>query len=197
MKIKQRINRHTGQPQYSAEDMIEYLKRMRRRERKNDSRELFCVAVTMVDIYPEPGWNFVFGLASEEDRIGVYSFARLDPLFPIETVPPACTEDETRLMLKRGTSVFIHEIIHLFGLEHCIYYHCMMNGGDSLEEMEEQPFHLCPICLRKMHRALDGTKSTFNVVHMYTEIVDQCRKFGLKDEMAWYENRLKVLLSTD
>lgn len=106
-KITQRINRHTRQLQYSAEDIIENLKTRRRRERKNDAHELFCVAVTMVDIYPEPSWNFVFGLASEDDRIGVYSFARLDPLFPMETVPSTCTEEENRLILKRGAGVSI------------------------------------------------------------------------------------------
>ena len=179
--------------QYSAEDIIEHLTRVRRRERKNDRRELFCIAVTMVDIYPEPGWNFVFGLASEEDGIGVYSFARLDPLFPIETTPPACAEEERLLILKRGTGVFIHEIIHLFGLDHCIYYLCMMNGGETLEEIDGQPLYLCPICLRKMYSVFDEAKKPFNVVQMYTEIVDLCRRFGFTDEMVWYENRLRIL----
>jgi archaemetzincin len=155
-KIGQRINRHTRQLQYSAEDIIESLKRIRRRERKNDQQELFCIAVTMVDIYPEPGWNFVFGLAAEDDGIGVYSFARMDPLFPIEITPPECTEEEQLLVLKRGIGVFIHEIIHLFGFEHCIYYLCMMNGGESLEEIDGQPLYLCPICLRKMFSVFQG-----------------------------------------
>ena len=192
-QITQRVNRYTRQPQYSAEHIIQYLKRMRRRERKNDIRELFCIAVTMVDIYPEPDWNFVFGLAAEEDRIGIYSFARLDPLFPIESTPPICTEDERRLILQRGTGVFIHEIIHLFGLDHCIYYLCMMNGGETLEEMDRQPLYLCPICLRKMYSALGDNKKTFNVVQMYTEIVDLCRRLGFEEALVWYENRLGIL----
>ena len=43
---------------------------------------MICVAVTMADIYPDEKWNFVYGEASPDDHAGVYSFARLDPLFP-------------------------------------------------------------------------------------------------------------------
>lgn len=73
----------------------------------------------------------------------------------------------------------------------------MMNGGETLEEMDRQPFYLCPICLRKMYSALGGTEETFHTVQMYTEILNQCRRFGFKDEMAWYEQRLQVLMTKD
>jgi archaemetzincin len=33
----------------------------------------------MEDLYPEPSWNFVFGQASLNERVGVYSFARYGP----------------------------------------------------------------------------------------------------------------------
>ena len=194
-KIAQRINRHTRQRQYSAEDVIEHLARIRRRKRKDDRRELFCIVVTMVDIDPETGWNFVFGLAVEEDGIGVYSFARLDLLFPSETTPPACTEEERLLILKRGAGVFFREIIHLCRLDDCTYYLCMMNGRETLEEMDGHPLYLCPIRLRKMYNVFGEAKQLFNVVQMYVEIVDLCRRFGFKDEMSWYEKRLRVFSS--
>lgn len=30
----------------------------------------------MSDIYPRPSWNYVFGLASLSEYVGVFSFAR-------------------------------------------------------------------------------------------------------------------------
>jgi hypothetical protein len=38
----------------------------------------FCaVGFSMVDLYPNPKWDFVFGEASPEGRVGVFSFARM------------------------------------------------------------------------------------------------------------------------
>jgi len=38
----------------------------------HDQESFACIAVTMVDIYPRPEWNFVFGLARAADASGVY-----------------------------------------------------------------------------------------------------------------------------
>ncbi|CAF1116676.1 unnamed protein product [Rotaria sordida] len=187
------INSYTKQPQYLASSIIGYLKKMKRRERKHDRQELFCIGVTMADIYSESDWNFVYGLASVGDGIGVYSFARLDPSFPDTETAGLCTNTERILVLKRAISVFVHEVIHLFGIAHCIYYLCLMNGAESEEEMDGQPLYLCPICLRKMYAALGKEKKQFNIIKMYTNILDACKRLHFKDEAAWYENRLKLL----
>ncbi|CAF2681708.1 unnamed protein product [Rotaria sp. Silwood2] len=188
-----RINPYTKQPQYLTSFIIGHLKKMKRRERKNDRRELFCIGVTMADIYPASGWNFVYGLASINDGIGIYSFSRLDPSFPDIATAGPCTDEERILMLKRAISVFVHEVIHLFGVEHCIYYLCLMNGAETEKEMDGQPLYLCPVCLRKMYLASGKEKKHFNVIQMYTEISDLCKRFHFKDELAWYENRLNLL----
>ena len=45
--------------------------------------EAFCVVgITMIDLYPNESWNFVFGQANPAAGVGVFSFARYDPLFP-------------------------------------------------------------------------------------------------------------------
>ncbi|CAF5195329.1 unnamed protein product [Rotaria magnacalcarata] len=169
---------------------------MKRRERKNDRRELFCIGVTMADIYPEASWNFVYGLASIDDGIGIYSFARLDPAFPdIEAAGP-CTDEERTLIFRRAIGVFVHEVIHLFGFEHCIYYSCLMNGAESEEEIDRQPLYLCPVCLRKMYSAMGKEKQHFNVIEMYTKMLDGCKRLNLKDELQWYKNRLNILNRT-
>ncbi len=72
-------------------------------------------------------WNFVCGSSSIDEGIGIYSFAQLDPLFPrssFETLHKPCTEEKRILILKRAVSTYLHEIMHLFGLEHCTYYLC-------------------------------------------------------------------------
>ena len=46
-----------------------------------------------------------------------------------------------------------HTFGHLFGMEHCIYYHCRMNGCISIDEQETSPVYLRPVCLRKLHNA--------------------------------------------
>ena len=38
----------------------------------------------------------------------------------------------------------------MFGISHCVHFHCRMNGSDSLEESDRSPMHLCPVCLRKL-----------------------------------------------
>ena len=35
----------------------------------------------MIDLYPNESWNFVFGQANPGAGVGVFSFARYDPLF--------------------------------------------------------------------------------------------------------------------
>jgi len=37
-------------------------------------------------------------------------------------------ELQQRLMLQRSCRLLVHELAHLFGFEHCIYYACCMNG---------------------------------------------------------------------
>ncbi|CAF5020087.1 unnamed protein product [Rotaria sp. Silwood1] len=84
-------------------------------------------------------------------RIGICAFARFDPLFShtsIETLEKPSTQQESLLILKRAISTYLHDIIHLFGLEHYIYYLCLMNGANCEDEMNGQLIYLCPICLQ-------------------------------------------------
>ena len=86
----------------------------------------FCIlGITNVDLYPRPTWNFVYGLASPSKGTGVFSFYRHQEnfRFPGNDMDP----DEKYLKwLKRSCGTATHEIAHMFGLKHCIYYHCAM-----------------------------------------------------------------------
>jgi archaemetzincin len=141
-----------------------------------------CLAITMADLYPEESWNFVFGQASLVQRVGVYSMVRYFSQFwgQEESV------DTYYLALRRSCKVLVHEVGHLFGLAHCIYYRCAMSGSNSLEESDRRPLRLCPICLKKLewNRGFDMTKR-------YERLKRFFENQDLKEEAAWINLRLK------
>ncbi|CAF3820124.1 unnamed protein product [Rotaria sordida] len=180
---------NNGIRQYRTDGFYNYLSQ--KRHHRDARRELLCVAVTMADIYPNESWNFVYGEARTIDGLGVYSFARLDPLFPASpqrllSVP--LTDEHRVIMLRRCIKILLHELGHLFGLKHCIYYVCLMNGANNQIEMDRQTLYLCPICLRKLYSTLQ-----FDVRHMYENFVNLCEIYGLEEERIWYRKRLDCI----
>lgn len=139
-------------------------------------------AVTIADLYPGPGWNFVFGEASLRRRVGVWSLARYFPQFRREEPTP----ERMLQALRRACRVVVHEAGHAFGLEHCIYYYCNMNGSNSLEEADRQPLRLCPVCLKKLqwNRGVD-------VIRRYERLLAFYKKHGLEPEAKWTAARLR------
>lgn len=135
-----RINPYTRNRQILATNVLAILK-------KNIPSDAFCIlAITMEDLYPEPSWNFVFGQASLSERVGVYSFARYDPAFYGEKRG----KDYEKVLLKRSCKVLVHETSHMFGLNHCVYFRCVLNGSNHLKESDARPMCVCPVCLRKL-----------------------------------------------
>jgi archaemetzincin len=138
--------------------------------RRDLPADAYCiVALTMEDLYPDPSYNFVFGIAMTKARVGVFSFARYDPVFHGE---PRFAAYETEL-LWRSCMVMTHEITHMFNIKHCVYYHCRMNGSNSLEESAARPSDLCPVCLRKLQFA-----SRFNLQGRYDALAAICSDFA-------------------
>ena len=45
---------------------------------------------------------------------------------------------------------------------HCAYFACCMNESKSILEAESQPLFLCPVCLRKLQKAIN-----FDVLERY------------------------------
>jgi archaemetzincin len=129
--ITSRRNPGSGQRQLLTGDILSLLKR-------RVSADAFCtIAASMIDLYPDPSWNFVFGQASLRERVGVYSFA-------------CYLADDPKLVLRRSCKVLAHETSHMFGVAHCIFYRCIMNGSNHLAESDARPMHLCPIDLKKL-----------------------------------------------
>lgn len=179
-QIRTRKNPYTGRPQLFTPDILRFL----RGQLPDDAFALS--GFTAVDLYPHEEWNFVFGQASLRDRVGVFSFARYDPAFHGDAPGP----DDDRLRLRRSLKVLSHEVGHMFGLRHCVYFLCLMSGSNNLEEADRRPMHACPVCLRKLQHAVG-----FDVVARYEALQRIYRATGLSYEAAWVAARLREIRS--
>lgn len=169
---------HHGNRQMLSTDILSWL------EPRVPDDGYCLLAVTMIDLYPDPKWNFVFGQASLRSRVGVYSFARYDPGFRGEQR----TAETENLMLRRSCHVLAHETGHMFGIRHCVHFHCVMNGSNHLDEADRQPNHLCPVCLRKLQWACG-----FDVVDRYTQLKQFAEQADWEKETQWLSGRIEKI----
>lgn len=61
-----------------------------------------------------------------------------------------CTWFQKTLMLSISFQTMTHEIGHMFGIRHCQWLNCVMQGSNHLEESDRRTLDFCPICLRKL-----------------------------------------------
>lgn len=177
-ELRARGRMHYGVQQYLSSDLLDAL-----RERvPSDAYGL--VGITMHDLFPAPSWNYVFGEARFDERVGVYSFARYDPAFHDQPR----TAETPQLILTRSLKVMTHEIGHMFGIAHCTAYRCLMNGTNSLKETDAMPMHLCPVCLRKLHLAVG-----FLPAERYRTLERFYTERGLPQEAKWVRERLQYV----
>lgn len=138
------------------------------------------LALTATDLWPGKGWNFVFGEASIDRRVGVWSIYRKGD--------PEKGKDAFRLCLLRTIKTASHETGHMFSMLHCTAHKCNMGGSNSTEESDRRPLSSCPECLAKLCRA-----TGCDPVPRYRQLIDFCTEHGLTDEQAFYERCLEVL----
>ncbi|XP_060077571.1 archaemetzincin-2-like isoform X2 [Ylistrum balloti] len=152
--------------------------------------ERFLQAITMCDLYPQDSWNFVFGLAQMRSGCGVYSLARYLSNFGEQpnTVYNPESETGSNSLMKRACKTMCHEIGHMFGISHCVYFSCIMNGSNHLEESDERSMFLCPVCLRKLHFICQ-----FEIIERYKLMSEFWSKFGYEEDSAWLRKRLERL----
>ena len=103
------------------------------------------LALTTSDLWPGEGWNFVFGQASLNQRVGVWSIAR--------NGDPHGDEHGLPLCLLRTLKTASHETGHMFSMPHCTLYECNMCGSNHRQEADRRPLWLCPCCLAKLCHA--------------------------------------------
>lgn len=169
---------HGGRRQLLTTDVLDAL------EKRLPADAYSMLGLTMADLYAGEQWNFVFGQARLRSRVGVFSFARYRPSFRGQE--NGDKETVKRLVLTRAAKVLTHETGHMFGVKHCVHFHCNMNGANHLQEADATPMHLCPVCLRKLHHAV-----RFDPVARYRKLGKFYQKHGLSNETAWVEKRVR------
>ncbi len=180
--ITSRRNPNTGQIQLLTSDILNLL------VTQVPEGAFALLGITMTDLYPDPSWNFVFGQASPRDHVGVYSFARYDPRFYGEVL----SAGSRKLMLRRSCKVLAHEAGHMFGIHHCVWYRCLMNGSNHLAEADARPLHLCPVDLRKLQWSIG-----FDVAERYRRLSEFQRQTGFEDEARWLDKRVRFIAPPD
>ncbi len=159
---------------------------------------LFVIALTMEDLYEDNPDLFVAGMAAGNHRVGVFSFSRYDPTckfspehwYDIKRAKTTSKkkEENKRVVLQRSCKLLVHELAHLLGVGHCIWYNCCMNGSGHLAEDFKQSMFLCPVDLNKLQ-----TMCGFDVVNRYKKMAEYFMKHGLEEEKQWIENRLSEI----
>ena len=140
-----------------------------------------CMGITMEDLW-DGSLNYCFGVGSLNKRVGVYSLCRYYPEF----WGNKRQEGDEREGLRRACKVLNHEIGHVFGLWHCVFFRCAMNGSNTRTELDRNPIELCPVCHRKLIWCLgcDPAKRYEDVRAFY-------QKHGLRDEADWLTGRIE------
>lgn len=96
------------------------------------------------------------------------------------------------IWLGRVCRTAAHELGHCFGLDHCVYYACSMQGTCSMMEDYRQPPYLCPVDLAKLLQATGVTPE-----NRYLKLLAFCEErsdvhifaaFG-----AWIRARLRII----
>ncbi|KAK7481609.1 hypothetical protein BaRGS_00027125 [Batillaria attramentaria] len=190
-ELHSRYNAKTGHLQLRVDSVLSKLRM------QIPANALCLIALTTLDLYGDASDLFVAGMAAGNQRVAVFSLRRYDPsltfckeywykLHPSST--PVSAQEKSRLLLQRSCKLVVHEISHLLGVDHCVFFDCCMNGSGHLMEDFRQPMHLCPVDLRKLH-----TLVGFDIRARYKSLLEFYRQHGLEEEEEWVQQRLEYL----
>lgn len=120
-----------------------------------------------------------FGASDWSRRVGVFSLASIleEPLCP--------------LVMERTAKFLLHQVTHMFGLLHCCYFRCLMNGAAHQEEADGRPPYLCGVCLKKLQLV-----TSMDPLMRYMHLARFWAWAGSPQIALWYETRVRVVRST-
>jgi len=130
------------------------------------------IAFTNEDLYPDESMNYVFGQASLDDRVGVWSLARLDD------------NTSRQNFLIRTLKIATHETGHMVSMRHCTKYECLMSGTNHLQETDRRPVDACPECTAKVCWISDA-----RIDERYKKLANVCRRIGLDTEAEQFTRK--------
>lgn len=134
------------------------------------------IGFTNEDLYPDTTMYFVFGQASLENRVGVWSLFRLDD------------QADFQKFLARTMKIAVHETGHMFSMRHCTKYECVMSGSNHLGETDRRPIDACPECMAKicwMRKEQPAER--------YKRLVAFANKNALKMDAGEFSRKLKAV----
>jgi archaemetzincin len=100
------------------------------------------LGITGVDLFSD-GLNFVFGEASPSQSAAVISLYRLR-----DELSDGLPDNE--FVLKRAVKEAVHELGHLFGLDHCSNTRCVMHFSNCLADTDIKEISFCSKCQPKL-----------------------------------------------
>jgi predicted Zn-dependent protease len=166
----------------NADEVLQWLRSGLRRD------SAMMLALTMAPLMTNG--VATIGATDWDGRVGVFSFsgigstatqAGLPPQFGSETCSP---ERNT----ERAAKLLLHSAVHMFGVLHCCYYRCLMNGARTVEEADAMPPYLCGLCLKKLQLVLG-----FDVLDRYQQLAAAWAHAGADDVASWYRMRVALL----
>lgn len=104
--------------------------------------ERIKLGITTADLFV-PELNFIFGEASNSQRVALFSLARLDPRAYGD--PPNSVK-----LMRRAVIEAVHEIGHVFGLGHCPRPNCVMWFSNTLSETDRKGSNFCQRCAKQL-----------------------------------------------
>jgi len=134
------------------------------------------IAFTDKDLFPDSSMNFVFGQASLENRVAVWSLYRLND------------HADNKTFLLRTIKIATHETGHMFSMRHCIAYSCVMSGTNHLAETDSRPIDACPECMAKV-----CWFSHVSPAERYRRLADLCRQNSLTKEADEFEKKYEAV----
>jgi archaemetzincin len=193
-----RFDEKTGRRQLHVDPILHLLSDMRNSKSfKEKHKDAFCImAFTMEDLFSCKTDLFVAGMAAGGSKVAVFSFARYQPGFRFSRefwfkwYPLKVPSDPT-VILRRSIKLLVHELAHLFGFGHCVFFDCCMNGSGHLEEDFRQSMFLCPVDLKKLKARLGAP---CDLGRRYELLSALYRQHGLEAESDWIDRRCQSVL---
>ncbi|PVX47724.1 archaemetzincin [Flavobacterium sp. 103] len=141
---------------------------------------IVMMGLAELDLYPKPEWNYVFGLASYADKVGISSIYRLQDT--------ELTQANFNLCLTRLLKICSHEIGHMFDLHHCINANCVMNGTNNISETDNNFSRLCSNCQQKLNYSIK-----YNNRKRLVELIEYFKKNKLNEELVILQKDLREI----
>ena len=189
-RLNSRFNSSTGRLQMRVDSNLIQLRSM------IPSDAICMIGLTMLDLYGDDSDLFVAGMAAGSERVAIFSLYRYDPRltfsaqywYEIGESDTSNGDDYQCVILQRSCKLLVHEIGHLLGIDHCIFFDCCMNGSGHLLEDFRQPMHLCPVDLHKLQTLIG-----FDILERYKSLLRFYEGVGFIEEEKWVRERINFL----